>query len=143
MVNKGIFVTRLYYTDNYRNIVDFTIKKTLVIPDNGVQKRQINASLDTKDNKDLKKDDDCKPDDPTKEDSKPPEDQTQTEDIGECKKWTDFICGIPDVAEENNLEEEIEQRKAFFKENQFWTRVLNINAWIAVVVLAFMIGFFS
>lgn len=115
----------------------------MVISDtcNCVQKPQINDSLDTED--DIKKNNDSKSDDPTKVDSKTPEDEKHTEDIGKCKRWTDVICGIPDVAEEHNLDEEIEQRNAFFKENKFWTRILNINAWIAVVVLAFMIGFFS
>lgn len=83
--------------------------------------------------------------DTVEKDKKPEEKPMETDaedNIGKCKKWADFICGIPDAAEEQDLEEEVEQKRIFLKENKFWSKILNINACIGMIVIAFLIGFF-
>ncbi|WAR03091.1 SC5A9-like protein [Mya arenaria] len=61
---------------------------------------------------------------------------------GKCKHWADFICGIPDRAEEHSMEEQATQKRDFLKESSFWSKILNVNAAIGVVMIAFLIGFF-
>ncbi|KAH3888394.1 sodium/glucose cotransporter 4-like [Dreissena polymorpha] len=61
---------------------------------------------------------------------------------GTCRKWADFICGIPRKSEEHSLEEQAAQKRAFLKEPKFWAHILNINAVMGLVVVAFLIGFF-
>ena len=71
-----------------------------------------------------------------------PADAVAANGIGTCKKWADFICGIPDAGEEIDLEEEEEEKRMFLKENKFWSKILNFNACIGMIVIAFLIGFF-
>ncbi|KAL4223186.1 hypothetical protein ACF0H5_016658 [Mactra antiquata] len=70
------------------------------------------------------------------------EPEPEDDDVNRCKHWADFICGIPDKAQEHSLEEEATQKKSFLKENRFWSKILNINACIGLVGVAFLIGFF-
>lgn len=65
-----------------------------------------------------------------------------TDSGGTCRKWVNFVCGIPQKAEEHSLEEEAAQKKKFLKESTFWSRILNLNAVLGLVVVAFLIGFF-
>ena len=62
---------------------------------------------------------------------------------GKCKHWADLVCGIPDKAEELvDAESENAMKDQFLREARVWKRVLNVNAAFALMVLAFMIGFF-
>lgn len=69
-------------------------------------------------------------------------DDDDTENAGTCQKWADFVCGIPRKAEEHSLEEAAAQKRVFLKESRFWSKILNINAGIGLVVVSFLIGFF-
>ena len=62
---------------------------------------------------------------------------------GKCKHWADLVCGIPDKAEELvDAESENAMKDQFLRETRVWKRVLNVNAAFALMVLAFLIGFF-
>lgn len=69
-------------------------------------------------------------------------DDDDTENIGTCRRWADFVCGIPEKAEEHSLEEQAVQKRAFLKESRFWSKILNLNAGMGLVIVAFLIGFF-
>ena len=66
-----------------------------------------------------------------------------SEDEGKCKRWADFVCGIPEKSEElRDSDAEAAMKEQFLYEKPFWKKVLNLNAGFALVVLAFIIGYF-
>ena len=66
-----------------------------------------------------------------------------TDEEGKCKRWADFVCGIPEKSEElHDADTEIAMKERFLSENPFWRKVLNANAAFALIVLAFITGFF-
>ena len=53
------------------------------------------------------------------------------------------MCGIPEKSEElHDSDAEAAMKEQFLYENQFWKKVLNLNAGFALIVLAFIIGYF-
>ncbi|KAL8611815.1 hypothetical protein ACOMHN_053536 [Nucella lapillus] len=70
---------------------------------------------------------------------------TVTVEEGKCHRWFDFICGIPTAYSKSgsNIPEITEeQRQEFLRERPGWTSFLNIQAAIAMCVMAFLTGFY-
>ncbi|XP_060064253.1 sodium/glucose cotransporter 4-like [Ylistrum balloti] len=69
-----------------------------------------------------------------------PEDERPT---GCAKRACDYICGMPEneTGSTTPSTDETQIRK-FLKENKRWTRVLNVNAAIGLIVTAFLYGFY-
>lgn len=62
---------------------------------------------------------------------------------GKCKRWADFVCGIPEKSEElKDVDAENAMKEQFLREKTVWKRLLNVNAAFALIVLAFICGFF-
>ena len=53
------------------------------------------------------------------------------------------MCGIPEKSEElHDSDAEAAMKEQFLYEKPFWKKVLNLNAGFALIVLAFIIGYF-
>ncbi|XP_053374798.1 sodium/glucose cotransporter 4-like [Mercenaria mercenaria] len=78
----------------------------------------------------------------SEEDSTPEDDRI--ENLGKFKMFIYRLCGIPLVGSQEQLREEKEliYKEIFLKENPFWKNVIDINAVIGLVVVAFLVGYF-
>ncbi|XP_033727039.1 sodium/glucose cotransporter 4-like [Pecten maximus] len=71
-----------------------------------------------------------------------PEDADEST-VGCAKRACNYVCGMPDSDSGAAAPSaDLTQIRGFLKENKRWTRVLNINAAIGLIVTAFLYGFY-
>ena len=61
---------------------------------------------------------------------------------GKCHRWFDVVCGIPTTKSRGRPEISEEQRREFLRESPRWNVFLNVQAAIAMVVMAFLAGYY-
>lgn len=75
------------------------------------------------------------------------EEQTQDDQFDDTQRFKRFIyrlCGIPLGGVNEYAREECDKlyRQTFMQEDTVWRKVVNVNAMISLIVVAFLVGYF-